>query len=52
MWRYPAFRASATAASCASASCQVPKPTAGISAPVFKGSFVWSVAIVLVRGAI
>ena len=34
MWRYPAFRASETAFSWASASCQVPKPRAGIVAPV------------------
>lgn len=35
MCLYPAFRASATAFSCASASCQVPKPRAGMVAPVF-----------------
>lgn len=40
MWRYPALMASITAASCASSSCQVPKPTAGISAPVLSLNFV------------
>lgn len=34
MWRYPAWSAVSTASSCASSSCQVPNPMAGIWAPV------------------
>lgn len=45
IWRYPALIASATASSCSPASCQVPNPMAGISAPVFSLNLVGIMSI-------
>lgn len=46
MWRYPASSAVNTAFSCSSWSCQVPRPMAGISAPVLSLNFVGEAAMV------
>ena len=40
MWRTPALRASVTALSWSSLSCQVPRPSAGIEAPVLSSKVV------------
>lgn len=49
IWRYPALMASLTAFSWDSASCQVPNPMAGISAPVLSLNLVRILVIVRLR---